>query len=299
MSKHYQVVIIGSGIAGMTAGIYLKRGGVDPVIIEESAPGGQLNKVNVIENYPGFVKTDGPTLAYEVYNQVKKLKIDYLYDKVIKTDFKNKIKLKTSKETITCDYLIIATGKVSRKLFNNDDKYIGKGISYCALCDSNLYKNKDVIVVGGGPSAMEESLYLAKTSKTVTVINRKDAFHGEQRLIDELNNKKNIKVVYNSSISEYNIENGNLESVTLENGDIIKASGLFISIGSVPSTGIFEVKKDKGFIVVNKDCMTSVKNVYACGDVIKKSVYQLTTAVSEGTIAANSILKELDKSIKN
>ncbi len=299
MSKHYQVVIIGSGIAGMTAGIYLKRGGVDPVIIEESAPGGQLNKVNVIENYPGFVKTDGPTLAYEVYNQVKKLKIDYLYDKVIKTDFKNKIKLKTSKETITCDYLIIATGKVSRKLFNNDDKYIGKGISYCALCDSNLYKNKDVIVVGGGPSAMEESLYLAKTSKSVTVINRKDTFHGEQRLIDELNQKKNIKVVYNSNISEYNIENGNLESVTLDNGDIIKASGLFISIGSVPSTGIFEVKKDKGFIVVNKDCMTNVKNVYACGDVIKKSVYQLTTAVSEGTIAANSILKELDKSIKN
>lgn len=299
MSKHYQVVIIGSGISGMTAGIYLKRGGIDPVIIEESAPGGQLNKVNVIENYPGFVKTDGPTLAYEVYNQVKKLKIDYLYDKVIKTDFKNKIKLKTSKETITCDYLIIATGKVSRKLFNNDDKYIGKGISYCALCDSNLYKNKDVIVVGGGPSAMEESLYLAKTSKSVTVINRKDTFHGEQRLIDELNAKKNIKVVYNSSISEYNIENGNLESVTLDNGDVIKASGLFISIGSVPSTGIFEVKKDKGFIVVNKDCMTSVKNVYACGDVIKKNVYQLTTAVSEGTIAANSILKELNKSIKN
>ena len=146
---------------------------------------------------------------------------------------------------------------------------------------------------------MEESLYLAKTSKSVTVINRKDTFHGEQRLIDELNQKKNIKVVYNSNISEYNIENGNLESVTLDNGDIIKASGLFISIGSVPSTGIFEVKKDKGFIVVNKDCMTNVKNVYACGDVIKKSVYQLTTAVSEGTIAANSILKELDKSIKN
>lgn len=299
MSKHYQVVIIGSGIAGMTAAIYLKRGGLDPVIIEESAPGGQLNKINVIENYPGFVKTDGPTLAYEVYNQVKKLKIDYLYDKVIKTDFKNKIKLKTSKETITCDYLIIATGKISRKLFSDDDKYIGKGISYCALCDSNLYKDKDVIVVGGGPSAMEESLYLAKTSKTVTVINRKEAFHGEQRLIDELNNKKNIKVVYNSSISEYNIENGKLESVTLESGDTIKASGLFISIGSVPSTGIFEVKKDKGFIVVNKDCMTSIKNVYACGDVIKKSVYQLTTAVSEGTIAANSILKDLNKSIKN
>lgn len=299
MSKHYQVVIIGSGIAGMTASIYLKRGGVNPVIIEESAPGGQLNKVNIIENYPGFVKTDGPTLAYEVYNQVKNLKIDYLYDKVIKTDFKNKIKLKTSKEDITCDYLIIATGKISRKLFSDDDRFIGKGISYCAICDSNLYKNKDVIVVGGGPSAMEESLYLAKTSKTVTVINRKDAFHGEQRLIDELNAKKNIKVVYNSSIGEYNIENGKLESVTLDNGEVIKASGLFISIGSIPSTGIFEVKKDKGFIVVNKDCMTSVKNVYACGDVIKKSVYQLTTAVSEGTIAANSILRELDKSIKN
>ena len=293
MKKHYEVVIIGSGMAGMTAAIYLKRGGCNPLVIEESAPGGLLNKINIIENYPGFTKTDGPTLAYEIYKQVQNLEIEYLFDKVISTNFTKEIKINTCNDEITCDYLVIAAGKVSRKLFSDDDKYIGKGISYCALCDSHLYKNKDVIVVGGGNSALEEALYLARTCKSVTVINRKDEFRGEKTLVDELKNKNNIKVVYNSNVKEYNIENGTLKSVLLDTDKTIEAEGLFISIGSVPSTGIYELAKDKGFIVVDDKCMTSVENVYACGDIIKKNVYQLTTAAAEGTIAANSILNKL------
>lgn len=290
-------IIVGSGIAGMTCAIYLKRGGLNPLIIEEGTPGGQLNKINIIENYPGFVKTDGPTLGAEVYNQVNELNVEYLYDKVTKVDLskENKIIYTAGGKELTCKYLIIATGRLSKKLFNDDDRYAGKGISYCALCDGNLYKGLDVAVAGGGNSAMEEALYLSDICKSVTMIIRGDSFRGDQSLIDDINNKKNIKCVYNSNITEYNIENGKLTKVFLDTGDKLDVSGLFISIGSVPSADIFDVNKEKGFIIVDNECMTNIDNVYACGDVIKKNVYQLTTATGEGTTVAYSIIKKNKK----
>ena len=291
------VIIIGSGMAGMTCAIYLKRGGLNPLVIEEGAPGGQLNKINVIDNYPGFVHTDGPTLGAEVYSQVENLDIEYLYDKVTKVDLtkEEKVVLTAGGKKIKCHYLVIATGRLSKKLFNDDDRYAGKGISYCALCDGNLYKGLDVAVAGGGASAMEEALYLADICKSVTMIIRNENLMGDQALIDDINAKKNIKCVYNSNVTEYNIENGKLTSVDLDNGDKLEVSGLFISIGSVPSADIFNVDKEKGFIIVDNECMTNVDNVYACGDVIKKNVYQLTTAAGEGTTVAYSIIKKNKK----
>ena len=296
MKEQYDVVIIGSGIAGMTAAIYLKRGGFNPLVIEEGTPGGQLNKITAIENYPGFLKVDGPDLTAEIYKQVESLNIEYLFDKVIKTDLGKELKTVTTlNKTITCKSLVIATGRLSKKLFTDDERYIGKGISYCALCDGHLYKGQDVAVVGGGNSALEEALYLAKTSKTVTIIHRSETFRGDHTLIEQVKNAKNIKCVYNSNVKEYNIENGKLTSVLLDTGKTINVTGLFISIGSVPSGEIFDVEKDKGFIIVNDECMTNIENVYACGDVIKKNVYQLTTATSEGTIVAYSIIKKNKK----
>lgn len=296
MNEKYDVVIIGAGIAGMTAAIYLKRAGLDILLVEENAPGGQLNKINIIENYPGFVKTTGPDLAISVYGQVKELGIEFLFDKVIKANIeKDEKEIITNNKTIKCNYVIIATGRLSKKLFSDDDRYIGKGVSYCALCDGHLYKDKDVAVVGGGNSALEEMLYLSNICNSVTAILRGDSFRGEDHLVDKISEKENIKVVYNSNISEYNIENNRLESVTLDNGDKLNVSGLFISIGSEPSANIFNVEKDKGFIVVDSECMTNIENVYACGDVIKKNVYQLTTAASEGTMAAYSIIRKHKK----
>ena len=296
MNEKYDVVIIGAGIAGMTAAIYLKRAGLDILLVEENAPGGQLNKINIIENYPGFVKTTGPDLAISVYGQVKELGIEFLFDKVIKANIeKDEKEIITNNKTIKCNYVIIATGRLSKKLFSDDDRYIGKGVSYCALCDGHLYKDKDVAVVGGGNSALEEMLYLSNICNSVTAILRGDSFRGEDHLVDKISKKENIKVVYNSNISEYNIENNRLESVTLNNGDKLNVSGLFISIGSEPSANIFNVEKDKGFIVVDSECMTNIENVYACGDVIKKNVYQLTTAASEGTMAAYSIIRKHKK----
>lgn len=288
------VIVIGSGMAGMTCAIYLKRGGLNPLIIEEGAPGGQLNKINQIDNYPGFIHTDGPTLGAEVYKQVETLEIEYLYDKVTKAKLNKdeKIIYTAGGKEISCDYLVIATGRLSKKLFNDDDRYTGKGISYCALCDGNLYKGLDVAVAGGGASAMEEALYLADICKSVTMVVRAEELRGDQALIDDINEKKNIKCVYNTSVAEYNIENGKLASIKLENGDAIEVSGLFVSIGSVPSADIFDVDKEKGFILVDNECMTNIENVYACGDVIKKDVYQLTTAAGEGTTVAYSIIKK-------
>ena len=296
MKKNYDAIIIGSGIAGMTAAIYLKRGGLNPLIIEETVPGGQLNKINMIENYPGFTKTDGPTLAAEIFSQVRNLDIEFLFDKVTSTELNDDLKkIVVGENTLYCKYLIIATGRLSKKLFDNDDRYIGKGISYCALCDGNLYKNKNVVVVGGGNSAMEEALYLSDICQKVTVLVRGTQFKGEESLIERVKSKNNINCMYNSSISKYNIENNQLVSIQLDSGENLETDGLFVSIGSVPSADIFAVEKEKGFIVVDDECMTNIENVYACGDVIKKSVYQLTTAASEGTIVAYSIIKKIKK----
>lgn len=296
MEKKYDVIIIGSGIAGMTAAIYLKRGGLNPLIIEEGAPGGQLTKINTIENYPGFIETDGPTLASQIYNQVTNLNVEYLYDKVIKTELDKEEKVViTSNKTLTCKYVIIATGRLSKKLFSDDDKHIGSGISYCAICDGNLYKGKEVAVVGGGNSALEEALYLSEICPQVTIIHRSEEFRGDKILVDEVLSKNNINCVYNSNVREYNIENGKLVSVSLDTGKEIEISGLFISIGSEPSATIFDVEKEKGFIIVDDESMTNIENVYACGDVIKKEVYQLTTAASEATKAAYSIIRKNKK----
>ena len=296
MKEKYDVIIIGSGIAGMTAGIYLKRAGLDILIIEENAPGGQLNKINTIENYPGYTKTDGPTLAAEIFLQVRNLDIEYLFDKVISASLDDELnKVVTGGTTLFCKYLVIATGRLSKKLFNNDERYIGKGISYCGICDGHLYKGKNVVVVGGANSAIEEAIYLSNICNHVTMIVRGEQLKGDKTLIDKALSQKNIKCVYNSNVSEYNIENNKLVSIKLDNDTIIDTDGLFISIGSVPSADIFNVEKDKGFIIVDNECMTSINNVYACGDVIKKNVYQLTTAASEGTIVSYSIIKNSKK----
>ena len=187
MKEMYDVIIIGSGIAGMTTAIYLKRAGLNPLIIEENAPGGQLNKINIIENYPGFVKTDGPSLAAEIFSQVRNLDIEYLFDKVlsVKLDGENK-KVVTGSGELLCKYIVIATGRLSKKLFNNDDRYIGKGISYCGLCDGHLYKGKNVVVVGGANAALEEALYLSDICNNVTMIVRGEQLRGDVSLVNKV-----------------------------------------------------------------------------------------------------------------
>lgn len=288
-----KVVIIGSGVAGMTVAIYLKRAGIDTLVIECDAPGGQLNRSSSIENYPGFKFIDGPTLAMNIYEQVMNLKVDYLFDKVVEIkENGNKKIVKTSKEEIECEYVVMATGRTSRTLnLDNERKYIGNGISFCALCDGNLYKNKEVVIVGGGNSAIEEAIYLASLCKKVTVIHRKDKLTAEEALINTLKTYDNVEIIYNVNIKKYNEEDNKIVSITLDNNMIIPTSGVFIAIGYVPINNLIDVKKDNGYIVVNNKYETSIKNIYACGDAIKKSAYQIATAVGEATNVAYNIIK--------
>lgn len=286
--QKYKVVIIGSGIAGMSAAIYLKRGGIEPVIIENNVPGGTLNVIPNIENYPGYINVSGPDLAVNIYNQVNNLNIKYIFRNIWKIDLEKKI----IDDDIEFDYLIIATGRRHRLLnLDNEDKLLGRGISTCALCDGSFYKDKEVIVVGGGSSALTESLYLAGICKKVTIIHRRDKFTAEDYLIEKVLNTKNIKIIYNTNIVSYNIKDEKIVSVTLDNKKKVKTKGVFLAIGSTPNSELFDVKKENDYIITDNNCKTNLDFVYAVGDVIKKNVYQLTTASSEGSIAASDIIR--------
>lgn len=290
--EKYKVVILGAGISGMTAAIYLKRGGINPLIIESSVPGGVLNNIPSIENYPGYESISGPDLAMNIYKQVKDLDIKILIKKIDNIDLNKKI----INNNIEYDYLVIATGRKHRLLgIERENELLGKGISTCALCDGFFYKDKEVVVVGGGSSALTEALYLSNIAKKVTIVHRGNTFTGEKYLIDKVNSTKNIKITFNSNVTSYNINEDKLVSVTINNKDIIKADGVFLSIGSTPNSELFNVDKDNSYVLVDSNYMTNIEDVYAVGDVIKKKYYQLSTAASDAVVVASTIIDKENK----
>lgn len=289
--EKYKVVILGAGISGMTSAIYLKRGGIDVLIIEDKIPGGVLNEIPSIENYPGYEEISGPDLAMNIYNQVTKLGIKILNKKITSIDMNNKI----INDNIKYEYLIIATGRKKRVLsLANEDKLLGKGISTCALCDGFFYKDKKVLVVGGGSSALTDSLYLSNICKEVILVHRKNKFTSEEYLINKVNSTKNIKVLYNSNVTKYNIDNNKLVSVVINNKDVLEVDGIFLDIGSTPNSEIFNVNKENNYILVDSNYMTNIDKVYAVGDVIKKDYYQLSTATGDAVVASSNIIKRVN-----
>lgn len=289
MTYDFDCVVVGSGIAGMTAAIYLKRAGVNVLLLDNDAPGGLLNKITYIENYPGYLKVSGPDLAFQIYEQVQNLKIEIRYGKVLRID--NHIVI-TDLEEITANKVIIATGRKARVLSNTQNL---KNVSYCALCDGNLYKDKTVAIVGGGNTALEEALYLADICKKVIVIHRRQQLRGEQTLQEKLSHHSNIDLKLNCVINTVNKENDMLISLQTSQGEI-EVDGLFVSIGYEPSGKLLEdIETEDGYIKVDEHMKTNIDYIFACGDSIKKSVYQLTTAVGEATIAAIQVKKELQK----
>ncbi len=304
MKLNFDVIVIGCGCAGMTAAIYLKRANKKVLIIEDDAPGGQINKTSVVDNYPGFVNIDGPNLASNMFIHIQELGILYKKGKVISVVEKTAHKIvKTENEEITCKAIIIATGRKPRQLgLNNEKELAGKGISWCSICDAPLFKGKDIVVVGGGNSALEESLHLAEYVNSITLIHRKDEFRGDKVLQSRITNNDKINIVYDSEIINIKETNGFLSGVEIKNlitKEIqqIKVSGLFIYIGFEPATSIFKsmgIKVDEDYIIVDENMRTSINHVYACGDVIKKELYQIATAVGEGAKAAVSAIKDLE-----
>ena len=290
--KIYDAIVVGSGISGMSAAIYLKRANLDILIFESYIPGGQINNTSNVENYPGFTKVDGPTLVMNIHDQINAMNIPLKYEKVINVTKEVNFIVETDKEKYLAKNVVIATGRTPNKL-GIEDKFIGKGVSYCALCDGALYKDLEVVVVGGGNSAFEESLYLSKICKKVTILNRSENLRATKILQEEVFSKQNIEIIYNCTIDSINSENEKIASVNTNKG-IINCSGIFIYIGLTPNLDYLniDVNKENNYIIVDNSMRTNIKGLYACGDVIKKDVYQIITAASEGAIAATSLIKD-------
>lgn len=288
VKSSFDCIIIGAGIAGLTAAIYLKRAGKNVVIIEKSMPGGQILKTNSIKNYPGFLEIDGFGLIRKVLDQTNNLNIKIIKEEVLEI---NNLEVKTNKNTYQTKNIILATGRKPRILgLENEEELIGKGISFCASCDGNLYKNENVAVVGGGNTAFEDAIYLSNICKNVTLIHRNNNYRAEEYLIEELKQKANVTFAPNEKVEKLNTKDGFLESIETNN-NTYKIKGLFVAIGQVPSIiKIDSLNQENGYIIVNEKMETNIKGIYACGDCIKKDVYQLTTAAAEGTIASFSII---------
>lgn len=300
MKLDFKVVIIGSGVAGMTAALYLKRASVDCCILEKEMPGGQINRTSTIENYPGIIHITGPELAEEMFNQVKNLGVTYQYGDVTNIedhgDYKTII-TKTGK--LNCQYVIIATGRSPRKLnLPNEDRLMNRGISWCAVCDGPLYKGKKVVVIGGGNSAVEEAIYLSNICSEVTVIHRSDTFTAQKHLIERLQAKENVTILFHHISQEFVEEDQKLHAVIVKDNHTsevrkIECDGCFIYIGQTPNTQFLEkmgVLNEQGYVVTDEKQETNIKNIFACGDVTMKELYQIVTATNDGAIAATTIV---------
>lgn len=291
----YDVIIIGMGPAGMSAGIYAKRSGLNTLILEGMYPGGLLNKVSIVDNYLGIKNISGADLSLNMFEHIKDVGVNYKIEKVLKIENSDVKKITTTKSVYETKSIIFAIGRTPKKSgLPNEEKYIGKGISYCALCDGNLYKNKDIIILGGGNSAFEEAVYLSKIVKSIKVLVRSE-IRAEKELRDEVNVQSNIEVITGVTVEEI-MGDEVVGGVRLANGDIIKCDGIFIYYGYEAETGYLNnlgITDDKGYILVDSKMRTSKPLIYACGDIIKKDLYQIITAASEGAIAATSARKDI------
>lgn len=287
-------IIIGAGPAGMNAALYLKRAGIDVVLIEKEVPGGEMLKTNKIENYLGFESIDGGELALKMSKQIKDLGIKIIKDRVLNVTKSDKFIVEMEKEKLEADYVIVATGRTPRKLgLRGEDELTGKGISYCAVCDGAFYRGKEVAVIGGGDAALTEALYLADLCAKVYVVVRRD-LRASEVLQSRVKSKENIIVLKNVNVSKLDYDE-RLSSIILDDGKTLPVSGMFIAIGGTPQLSFLDdldVMMKNGYIVTNDKMESSVKGLYGAGDVRYKDYYQIVTAVSDGAVAALSIKEE-------
>lgn len=299
MDNHFDVIVIGAGAAGLTAGIYLSRAKVKTLILNEGAVGGQMVLTHEIANYPGVENISGYELARTMKSQAQKfgctIKSNTKITSLNLTDESKKVTV-NGKDVYTSDAVIIATGGRSRMIGAlGEDKFKGKGISYCATCDGDFFQDKEIIVVGGGNSALEEAVSLTKYASKLTIVHQFDHFQAFEHYVDEAKKNEKISFIMESKIIEF-IGDEKLESVKIQNQATqeiteMKIDGVFIFIGYVPNTesleGIIELNQWNE-IVVDKDMKTNLPGVFAAGDSIQKRYRQVTTAVADGTIAALS-----------
>lgn len=298
----YEAAVIGGGIAGISAAVYAQRANLHFVLIETLNLGGQLSFIDRIENYPGLSAVSGYDFMQALRVQVEHLRIPLLHKKVVGIEKNGPLFTVIFEDgSITAKTVIIATGAAPQKLgIPGEERFEGKGISYCAVCDGFFFKDKIVGVVGGGNTALEDALYLAGIARNVYLIHRRDQFRGFPSLVEKVRNTPNITLVLSSVVQEYQGKDALASIVTknVHNGKVnsLPVDGLFVAVGYMPKTGFlpsFIQRDEKGFIVTDEQGMTSCRGIFACGDCRKRRVKQLITAASEGAVAALSAYEYL------
>lgn len=301
MMSYFDCVVVGAGVAGMTSAIYLKRYNLNVLLLEKGSPGGQITQTPKVENYPGFQSIDGASLAMNMFEQVNALKIPYQYGNVLKIENRETEKIVyTEREEIHTKTIILATGRKPKKLgLEKETELVGRGVSWCATCDGIFYKNQEVAVVGGGNSALEEALFLSTVCKKVLILYRGENLRADSILQQKVKEKENIDVYYHTTVKQLIEKEDHLSSIIiLENEEEkeLQVQGLFIYIGFEPDINSFKdlnLMLNNNYIEVDENMKTNIQGIFACGDAIKKELYQISTAVGEGSQAAYSVKQYL------
>jgi thioredoxin reductase (NADPH) len=303
--KIYDVVIVGAGPAGLTAAVYTSRGNLSTLMLERGAPGGQMATTEDIENYPGFDHILGPDLSTKMFDHARKFGADYAYGDV--TDIVDGEEYKTifvGQKEYKARTIIISTGAEYKKMgIPGEEELTGRGVSYCAVCDGAFFRGKEIIVVGGGDSAVEEGAYLTRFADKVTVIHRRDELRAQKILQDRAFANEKMEFIWNSTIKEVNEKDGKIGSVTLlstEDGSEkeFETDGMFVYIGMDPLTAPFEklgILDANGYIETNDVMETKIPGIYAAGDVREKLLRQIVTATGDGSVAAQAAQQYIEE----
>jgi thioredoxin reductase (NADPH) len=298
----YDVIIVGGGPAGLTSAIYARRASKTVLVLEALNCGGQIINTPDIENYPVEHHISGVEFANKLMEQAANLGAEIRYEKAVEVrDLGEEKEVVTQNGSYTGKTVILATGSENRKLgVEDEDKLVGRGVSYCATCDGNFYRNKNVAVVGGGNTALEDALYLADLAAKVYLIHRRDSFRGEDTTVQRLKERDNVEFVYNSNVTKLNAEK-RLKSIEVTNKDgsvrEIPVSGLFIAVGRIPENQNFAsvIELDAaGYAVASENCKTRTPGVFVAGDNRVKDVRQLVTATADGAVAATEAVKYIN-----
>ncbi len=299
----YDIIIVGAGPAGMTAAIYARRAAKSVMVLEAVNYGGQILNTPDIENYPAEAHISGFDFSTKLYEQAKGLGAQFVFEKAVGIkDVNGKKTVVTVKNSYEAGAVILATGSANRKLgLEDEDRLVGKGVSYCATCDGNFYRKKVVAVVGGGNTALEDALYLSDLAEKVYLIHRRDNFRGEEANVSRLTEKNNVEFIYNSNVTRL-ISDKRLRAIEITNkldGSVrtLELSGLFVAVGRVPENRNFAdlVRLDNaGYVEAGEDCHTSCEGIFVAGDNRTKKLRQLVTAAADGAMAATEAVKFLN-----